>query len=286
MSYDSRRYSEFSTFFREISPSLDLWDKQIHVHATEEIFLFTQPGSCRMINNGITVDIPTPAFIWNRAGAFHHVVSYPDLTDSYVLSYHPQVLHTVPDRMIKTDFLGESTMFALTLDFKCTDRLSRLFHAIIGSPIFQRQLLLPCIFHQVTQGVESGIEPIRVSNSSVSYIGEVIKLLQSPTPEKLTTEVLAKRFHVGQTKLKSDFKKITNMPIHTFRLREQVRTARMQMATSTEPLAKIAVDCGFTDESHLIRAFRAEYGFTPGVFRKKYMGDFRNAEHQGNRHPV
>lgn len=285
MSYNSRHYSEFSAYFMEILPHQDYWDKQIHMHTTEEILLFTQPGTCRMINNGITLDIPTPAFIWNRAGSFHHVISYPDLTDSYVLSYHPQVLHTVPERMIKTDFLGDSTLFALPLDFRCTDRLNRLFYAIMGSPMFQRQLLLPCIFHQVTQGVDSGIKPILSSNSS-SYIGEVIKLLQSPTPEKLTTEALAKRFHVGQTKLKSDFKKITNMPIHTFRLREQVRTARMQLASSSAPLIKIAADCGFTDESHLIRAFRAEYGITPGAFRKKYKADFRLTEHRRNDSPL
>ena len=76
------------------------------------------------------------------------------------------------------------------------------------------------------------------------------------------------------------------MPIHTFRLREQVRTARMQIATSAEPLVKIAADCGFTDESHLIRAFRAEYGISPGVFRRKFMGDFRKAEHHTNYRPL
>ena len=286
MSYCSRHYSEFSTYFKEIDPRKDEWDKNIHVHTTEEILLFPQAGICRVINNGISVDIPTPAFIWNRAGSFHQVLNVTDDADSFVMSYHPQVLHSVPEWMIKTDFLGDSSLFAMPLDFKSTDRLQRLFHAAMGSPIFQRQLLLPCIFHQVTQGIDSGIQPVLVSNTSISYISEVIKLLQASPAEKITTESLAKRFHVGQTKLKADFKRITNMPIHTFRLREQVRTARMQVATSPEPLAKIAVDCGFTDESHLIRAFREEYGITPGVFRKKFMGDFRMAEHYTNYRPL
>ena len=203
-----------------------------------------------------------------------------------MLSYHSQLLHAVPNWMIKTEYLGDNSLFALPLDFKCTDRLQRLFHAIMGSPMFQRQLLLPCIFHQVTQGIDSGIEPLLVSNTSISYISEVIELLQASPAEKITTESLAKRFHVGQTKLKADFRRITNMPIHTFRLRQQVRTARIQIAASSEPLAKIAADCGFTDESHLIRAFRAEYGINPGVFRKKYMGDFRKAEHHNNYRPL
>jgi len=60
----------------------------------------------------------------------------------------------------------------------------------------------------------------------------------------------------------------------------------MQIATSPDPLAKIAMNCGFTDESHLIRAFRAEYGITPGIFRRKYMGDFRKAEHHTNYQPL
>ena len=49
MSYDSRHYTEFSAYFKEILPHRDYWDKQIHMHTTEEILLFTQPGTCRMI---------------------------------------------------------------------------------------------------------------------------------------------------------------------------------------------------------------------------------------------
>ena len=100
-----------------------------------------------------------------------------------------------------------------------------------------------------------------------------------------TLDVLAERFHVGKTKLKADFKKITDMPIHTFRLRQQLHAARSQMARTDASLAQVASDCGFTDESHLIRAFRAEYGITPGAFRKKYLGDFRNTEHISNYKP-
>ena len=35
------------------------------------------------------------------------------------------------------------------------------------------------------------------------------------------------------------------------------------------PLSRIALDCGFSDQSHLTRAFGARTGSTPGTFRRR-----------------
>ena len=166
MSFASHHYTEYSTYFVEIDSKYGSWDQQIHMHPTEELFLFLQEGTCRLINNGVALDIPTPAVVWNRAGSFHQIVSATDTTGSYVLSYFPQVLHNVPGWMMKTDFLEDSAMFALPLDLTGTYRMQLLFASSVGSPLFQRQLLLPCIFHQISKCIEDGLEPIRISSTS------------------------------------------------------------------------------------------------------------------------
>lgn len=284
MSYRSDQYMQFSTYVTPVSPRRVEWDDQVHVHTCEELFLIPRPGTCTVINNGNNITIPTPAFIWNRAGSYHCITDISDKADAFVATYHPQVIASMPKQLLKMDFMEDNGMFALPLNWKHSERLLALFNALCGSPYFQRQLLFPCIFHQVSQALAAGMEPIR-SGNAYGYIFKVISLLQTVGPERLTTDDIAAKFHVGKTKLKADFKKITNTPIHTYRLRQQLRAARTKMVSSKVPLAEIAMDCGFTDESHLIRAFRAEYGLTPGVFRRKYMGDFKKAERHSNYNP-
>ena len=63
--------------------------------------------------------------------------------------------------------------------------------------------------------------------------------------------------------------------VHTFRMQIQLQSAKFMLINTKQSLAQIAVACGFTDESHLIRAFRKEYGITPGTFRKEHKNDPR-----------
>lgn len=44
--------------------------------------------------------------------------------------------------------------------------------------------------------------------------------------------------------------------------------ARMQISVGEAPLARIAIDAGFADQSHFTRAFRCHVGVTPGRFRE------------------
>lgn len=48
--------------------------------------------------------------------------------------------------------------------------------------------------------------------------------------------------------------------------RQRVLRAQSQLRAGT-PIAVVAVDCGFSNQSHLTRVFRAQTGLTPGQFR-------------------
>jgi AraC-like DNA-binding protein len=43
---------------------------------------------------------------------------------------------------------------------------------------------------------------------------------------------------------------------------------RERILNSSEPLSDLALDAGFSDQSHLTRAFRSQFGFTPAHLRK------------------
>ena len=140
---------------------------------------------------------------------------------------------------------------------------------LINSPLAQRQLLLPCIFHQISLYLKAGVEPV-TSSSRNEYISQVVALLEESKGEKYTSKQLAELFHVSRNKLEADFKRATGQTVYSFRTQLQLQCARVLLITTEKPLVDIANACGFTDQSHLIRSFRKRYGVTPGTFRDQY----------------
>jgi AraC-like DNA-binding protein len=63
------------------------------------------------------------------------------------------------------------------------------------------------------------------------------------------------------------FRRETGMTPHVYLTDRRVRAARRLLASGQE-VADVALACGFADQSHLTRAFKARAGLTPGRFRE------------------
>lgn len=250
---------------RRVGPTTD----KIHMHNSAELTLIPVKGASKWISNGNAFLIKTPAVIWNRAGSFHELWEvYEQDCRSYVSFYKPQLFSEIPSRLCYEQLFEGCDMLALPLTESQLEPLLPLFVMLQTAPLTQKRYLFLCIFDQMTRLIAEGTEPIR-SGITDSYIFEVTALLQNPDGEKLTLEALSARFHVSTSKLKTDFKKVTGMPIHTFRRHVQLQSARILLETTNQELAQIAYTCGFTDESYFIRSFRKEFGITPGTYRKQ-----------------
>ena len=270
MSYDSHQYTNWSCCFVPILQSQDLWDKHIHSHTTEELLLIVTKGHCIIDNNGSTYQVSTPAFIWNRAGSHHKIVNAPEESGtSFLLAFVFDILDDVPQKMHFSGFMDNHGLFALSLSQKRLERMIDLFSVLVDSPLPQRQLLFPCIFHQIGMYLKAGAKPV-VSSVRHEYISQVVSFLEDAKCEKITSKQLADQFHVSRNKLEADFKQATGQTIYTFRTQLQIQHARVLIATTDKSLVEIANTCGFTDQSHLIRSFRKKFGVTPGVFREQY----------------
>lgn len=57
-------------------------------------------------------------------------------------------------------------------------------------------------------------------------------------------------------------------PPHTYLIKRRMQRAQGLMLTTTAPLNQIALECGFSDQSHLSRLFSRLMGETPAAWRR------------------
>jgi AraC family transcriptional regulator len=57
---------------------------------------------------------------------------------------------------------------------------------------------------------------------------------------------------------------------HAYITRQRMRRAQVIMLNSREPLARIALDCGMSDQAHFTRVFRKIFGINPGIWRRLF----------------
>lgn len=78
--------------------------------------------------------------------------------------------------------------------------------------------------------------------------------------EQLAAVAGVSKYHLIRT-----FRAAVGMPPHMYQLRLRL-TRSLLMLRGGVPLSAIAYDLGFADQSHFTRAFRAEFGTTPGAW--------------------
>ena len=65
------------------------------------------------------------------------------------------------------------------------------------------------------------------------------------------------------------FKRTFGETPHAFIVSRRLHHASLLMLTSDMPLSEVAVSCGFHDQAHLSKVFRAGYGQSPAAWRRE-----------------
>jgi AraC-like DNA-binding protein len=88
---------------------------------------------------------------------------------------------------------------------------------------------------------------------------------ESAVPLDLTT--LAQQAGVSRFQALRAFKRRYGLPPHTYQLQVRVGLAKKSLREGQQP-ARVAVDCGFVDQSHLTRHFKRLLGVTPAQYAR------------------
>lgn len=93
--------------------------------------------------------------------------------------------------------------------------------------------------------------------------------VQAHLRERISLEDLAAAVSLSRFHFCRRFRQTTGTSPHGFVLQQRVARARTMLTRTAAPLSDIALACGFADQSHLNRVFKAQVGTTPGRFRER-----------------
>jgi AraC family transcriptional regulator len=96
----------------------------------------------------------------------------------------------------------------------------------------------------------------------------VIDHIEANLDTSLPLHELASIARLSTSYFSRAFKGASGQTPHAFILSRRIARARQEMLDGVEPLAQIALACGFADQAHLARVFRRSAGLTPAAWRR------------------
>ncbi len=113
------------------------------------------------------------------------------------------------------------------------------------------------------QRTESLVKPYQELEQVLAYVLEHY-------PERLRIEDLAKQVHLSVSQFDRKFKRLFRMTPLQYVLRVRINAASQALLHSDRPIATIADETGFYDQSSFTKHFAKQTGLTPRQFRRRY----------------
>lgn len=100
-----------------------------------------------------------------------------------------------------------------------------------------------------------------------AQVERAIDFMETNLSEPLTLADVANASGLSPSHFARRFKSTTGAPPHQYLMQMRVERAK-RMLLQHEPIAEIALACGFTHQEHLTRIFRRTTGLTPASYRR------------------
>ncbi|MGW4401290.1 helix-turn-helix domain-containing protein [Amycolatopsis nivea] len=120
--------------------------------------------------------------------------------------------------------------------------------------------------HRAGRSAPAAARPVEALTDR--QFAQVRELMDERLAEPLGLDELAAAAGLSVSRFARRFKARTGLPPHRYLLRLRVEQAGLLLRTGTEPIADIAVRCGFSHQEHLTRVLRAQLGTTPAALRR------------------
>jgi AraC-like DNA-binding protein len=118
---------------------------------------------------------------------------------------------------------------------------------------------------------QDGIPPIptlAVGGLTPRTLSRVRDYVETHLAEPIGLEALANITGLSRCYFARAFKRSMGMPPHHYLMQRRLECAKRLLAETNMSLAQIALESGFSDQSHFSRRFRDRIGLTPRAYRR------------------
>lgn len=103
---------------------------------------------------------------------------------------------------------------------------------------------------------------------SKQKLNEAIEYINEHLDENPSLSMIADQLGMSQYYFCRLFKQSTGLTPHQYLIQQRVERAKQLLKQSELTITEVAVECGFTHQSHFAKYFRKATGFTPKQFRQ------------------
>lgn len=119
-------------------------------------------------------------------------------------------------------------------------------------------------------GVMRQYEHAGLAPGDYNRLTPVMEFVHREFGQRIAIDDLAKRANLSVSQLQREFRRLFNMSPSDYVGKVRLLMARRRLEESNEPVGSVALECGFYDQSHFTKAFRAEMGITPLEYRRRF----------------
>lgn len=107
-------------------------------------------------------------------------------------------------------------------------------------------------------------------HGSYDRLGKVCNYVLKNYGSEITVASMAQQIDISVSQLQREFASHFNMSPRDYLAKVRLSVAQHQLLHSDKSLGRIAIDCGYYDQSHFNRIFRQAMGQTPRDFQKHF----------------
>ncbi len=142
-----------------------------------------------------------------------------------------------------------------------------------GTPVWYLSTKLPLVnrLNEVIAWLISHAAPSsQPPHGPYGRLGKFVTFVLENYGSDISVESMAKQIDISVSQLQREFSSHFNMSPREYLAKVRLSMAQHQLLHSDKPLGRIAVECGYYDQSHFNRIFRKATGQTPRDFQKRF----------------
>ena len=190
--------------------------------------------------------------------------------DVIVLSIDPQQLLQANQELIKGDAIEliptfpKSDAFIYGTAIALKQELETNYK---GCSLYAESLFNGLAVHLLQKYATSKPQIKEYNGLAPFQLRQVLDLINDSLSEEISLLELAGFLNLSQFHFCREFKKSVGVTPHHYIMQQRVKMAKRVLKQQNLPIAEVAVECGFSNQSHLGRVFKQHTGTTPRRFR-------------------